>query len=267
MTDPDANFGMIDFFSTLITLSIMLPIFYIVYLVWWKHDEPLVDGPLAGIVRKIEEIKFTERIRALDSGNWPRRNPLIKISLIVFIFCLASIPVAGLIGTDDPSLFVDRVIGGEADTVIAYDNGTITDSGTLNEGSDIEVPIEFSDNHIVSIEASLSWTDEPSSFFGGTNQPDTFTIQLLDPAGEVLDQATGDTGSLGITWSTSDPEAQTYIGIFIVKVILDNAGDDERRFPLPGAPDTSNSYSLTIEYQSYYYVIGDGDDADVRWEE
>jgi membrane protease YdiL (CAAX protease family) len=266
MTDPDANFGMIDFFSTIITLSIMLPIFYIVYLVWWKHDKPLEDGPLAGIVRKIEEIKLTDKIRELDSGNWPRGNPIIKTAFIVFIFCLASIPVAGLIGTDDPSKFVDRVIGGEPGTVIQYDNGTITDAGTLSEGSETEIPIAFSHNYIISIKLSLSWTDEASSFVQGTNQPDTFTVQLLDPEKEVLDEDSGEAGNLGITWSTRDPEEKNFNGTFIVIVRLDSAGDDVSRFGVRSVQDTSNDYSLEIEYYSYYYTSGSGDNADVRWD-
>jgi hypothetical protein len=266
MTDPDANFGMIDFFSTIITLSIMLPIFYIVYLVWWKHDKPLKDGPLAGIVKKIKEIKLTDKIRELDYGNWPRGNPIIKTALIVFIFCLASIPVAGLIGTDDPSKFVDRIIGGEPGKVINYDNGTITDADTLNEGSETEVPIEFSNNYIISIELSLSWTDESSSFVQGTNEPDTFTVQLLDPEKKVLDEDSGEAGNLGISWSPRDPEEKNFNGTFIVIVRLDSAGDDFGRFGFRTNADTSNYYSLKIEYYSYYYTSGSGDNADVRWD-
>jgi membrane protease YdiL (CAAX protease family) len=266
MADPDVNFGMVDFFSTIITLSIMLPIFYIVYLVWWKHDKPLEYGPLAGIVKKIENINLTQKIRELDLGKWPKGNPIYLTAAIVFIFCLASIPVAGLIGTDDSSKFVDRMIGEESKTVIVYDNGTITDSGTLNEGSETEIPIEFVNNHVTSITLSLSWADESSSFFQGTNEPDSFSVQLLDPDGEVLGEDSGDSGNLGIAWSPGDPDELSYNGSFVVIVTLVEAGDDFTRLGFRYTQDTSNDFSLNIEYESYYYKRGSGDDADVRWQ-
>jgi membrane protease YdiL (CAAX protease family) len=266
MADPGANFGMMDFFSTLITLAIMLPIFYTIYLVWWKHDQPLVDGPLAGIVRKIEEIKMTDKIRELDRGNWPKKNPVVITAIIVFIFCLASIPVAGLIGTDDEAKFVDRVIGADSDNVKRFDNGTITDDGTLTEGSEADVPVAFSANYIISIQVTLSWTDEGSSILLGTNQPDTFTVQLLSPEGNVLDETSGDSGNLDIIWSTGNPEAVRYNGAFIVKVRLDNAGDSVGPLGIRSDDDTSNDYSVNIQYNSYYYTSGSGDDADVRWD-
>jgi membrane protease YdiL (CAAX protease family) len=265
MTDPDVNFGVFDFISTLITLSIMLPIFYIVYLVWWKHDKPLEQGPLANIARKFENIKITHKIRELDSGKWPKGNPLIITAIIVFIFCLASIPVAGWIGTDDPDKFADRMIGESSKTIMVYDNGSITDSGILSEGSETEIPIEFINNYIISIRISLTWTDEGSSFFGGTNEPDTFTIQLLDPDGNILEEDSGDSGNLGISWSPTDPEDKQYNGTFTVLVMLDTAGDDFSRFGLRSQQDTSNDYSAIIDYSSYYYKSGTGDDADVRW--
>jgi hypothetical protein len=266
MADPEANFGMMDFISTLITLAIMLPIFYFIYLVWWKHDQPLVDGPLAGIVRKVKKIKLTGRIRELDRGNWPRRNPVVITAFIVFIFCLASIPVAGLIGTDDESKFVDREIGADSDTVKAFDNGTITEGGTLTEGSEADYPVGFSANYVISIQVTLSWEDEDPSIIGGTNQPDTFTVQLLDPEGNLLDETSDDAGSLVISWSTGDPEERIYDGDFIVKVKLDIAGDNEGRFGLLGDEDNSNEYILKIQYNSYYYTSGSGDDTDVRWD-
>jgi membrane protease YdiL (CAAX protease family) len=267
MTDPDVNFGVFDFVSTLITLAIMLPIFYMVYLVWWKHDKPLEQGPLANIARKFEQIKITHKIRELDNGHWPKGNPIIITALIVFIFCLASIPVAGWIGTDDPAKFGDRVMGEKIETVLIYDNGTITDSGTLNEGSETEMPIEFINNYIISIRISLTWTDEGSSFFQGTNEPDSFTLQLFDPEGGELGEDSGNSGNLGIAWMPEDTEEINYNGTFTVIVRLDEAGDDFSSFGFRTVQDTSNDYSLDIEYNSYYYKSGTGDDADVRWHE
>jgi hypothetical protein len=256
---------MVDFVSTLITLSIMLPIFYIVYLVWWKHDKPLEEGPLAGIVKRIEKIKYTNQIREYDKGWWPKRNPILVTGAIVGIFCLASIPVAALIGTDDPSKFVDRVMGGEEETIIVYDNGTLSDSGTLNENSGTDVVFDLNGRYVISVSVTLSWTDEPSSFFQGTNEPDHFTIRLLDPDGEELERDEGESGNLAISWSQVNPEEILYNGTFAVGIELGTAGDDFGPLGFRSQQDTSNDYSVSVEYNSYYLQKGSGDEADVRW--
>ena len=81
-----------------------------------------------------------------------------------------------------------------------------------------------------------------------------------------MDEDSGEAGDLGITWSTRDPEEKNFNGTFIVKVRLDSAGDDVSRFGVRSVQDTSNDYSLEIEYYSYYYTSGSGDNADVRWD-
>jgi hypothetical protein len=170
-----------------------------------------------------------------------------------------------LIGTDDPSKFSDRVMGEEEVIVMVYDNGTITNSGTLEENSGVEVPMVFNDSYIIDISISLTWTDEPSSFPQGTNEPDHFTVQLIDPEGEVLGEDEGDSGTLEISWSQPDPEEILYNGTFTVNVDLGTAGDDYGPFGFGSLEDTDNVYSLNIEFTSYSLETGSGDDANVRW--
>lgn len=130
---------------------------------------------------------------------------------------------------------------------------------------ELKFPWSFYDNYIINISISLTWTDESSSFFQGTNEPDHFTIQLIDPEGEVLGEDEGDSGTLEISWSPPDPDEILYNGTFTVKVELGTAGDDFGPFGLRSNEDTSNDYSLNIEYNSYYLQKGSGDEADVRW--
>ncbi len=265
MTDPDVNFGMMDFFGTLITISIMLPIFYLIYLVWWKHDKPLEHGPLANIVRAINNISITEKIRKLDLGYWPKANPILVTAALVGIFCLAMYPVAALIGTDDPSKQVDRIIGGESETIIVYDNDTITNSGTLNENMGTEIPINFNNKYIISISLSLTWSDEPNINALYTNEPDTFTLQLFDPDGRELGSEVGDSGNLEISWTNNNEIYILYNSNFTVIVELGDAGDQVGRFGVLRQADTSNDYLLTISYVCYSMIEITGDDADVRW--
>ena len=265
LADYDVNFGMMDFVSTILTLSIMLPIFYIIYLVWWKHDKPLEEGPLANIVLAIERLKATKFIIDRDRGTWPKRNPILITAAIVFIFCLASIPLASVVGTHDPMKFVDRMIGAETETIIVYDNGTVTDSGNLNEYSTTEVEIGFNEKYIDSISIRLTWTDEPTQFIQGTNEPDEFKIELFNPEGQSLDHNSGSSGSLMISWSGT--ENVEYNGNFTVAITLVIAGDDMSFTGLRIQADNSNDYSLDIDYQSYSIKSTSGDSADVRWQE
>jgi len=267
MGDPDANFGMFDFISTLISLAIMLPIYYIVYLVWWKHDKPLEDGPLAGIVVRINRIDLTNRIRELDKGSWPKRYPLVVTAVIVGIFCLAMYPVAAAIGTDNPDFFNDRIIGqeeGELRTI--YDNKTISEQGVLNEGQSEENAIFFDEKEVISIELSLTWQDEADAGPNYNNLPDTFKLELYDLDGDKLGSDEGDSGSLAISWQ--GVEGTKYSGNFTAVVTLVSAGNQVPLINLFGPreiTDDSNAYTLDIEYQSFTMGGSDQGSDDVRW--
>ena len=268
MADPTVNFGTMDFVSTIGTLAIMLPIFYIVYLVWWRHDKPLVTGPLAGIVRAIERVKLTHRIRSYDRGDWPRKNPILVTATIVGIFCLLSLPLAGVIGTDDPAKFNDRIIGDEGQMVIIYDNGTDHGSGNLNVMDSETYQIGFDEMEIISINIILTWSDEPPVNSLYTNEPDTFQVELLDPGGDMLDSVDGSGGTLEISWPGE--EGAVYNGNFSVVVTLLEAGDQEPGFNPLGLrtqTDDSNDYSVDITYQRFFKKMVGGEGGDVRWKE
>jgi membrane protease YdiL (CAAX protease family) len=266
MTDPDVNFGPIDFISTLITLAIMLPIFYIVYLVWWKHDKPLVDGPLAGIVQSIENISFTDKIRELDRGWWPRRNPILVTAAIVGMFCLASIPVAAWIGTDDPSKFTDRMIEETSREYLIWENNTTFESDELNVDESTEYYIDINEKEIHFINITLEWTDEPpdNQFF--VNKPDSFKLEFFDPEGNELALFESDVGIIRSIWPGENNI--TYSGEFLVRVTLTEALDQERELGLGfwTIEDNSNAFKIIMKYESYVRVQSSGDSADVRWQ-
>lgn len=268
LADYNVNFGIMDFISTIITLGIMLPIFYMVYLVWWRHDKPLEEGPLANIVRTIERFKTTHRIREYDRGWWPRRNPILVTAVIVGIFCLASIPLAGVVGTDDPSKFVDRMIGETEKEVIIWENNTTFETGLLNEGESIEYPVEISGYEVHFINITLEWTDEVPINRFYKNVPDFFQLDFYDPDGNELFSSNTDLGIIKFDWLGE--ENVRYDGVFSVKVTLTQANNQERDLG-PGIisaderEDNSNEYKLIIKYESFIIRQESGDSADVRW--
>jgi membrane protease YdiL (CAAX protease family) len=265
LADYNVNFGIMDFISTIITLGIMLPIFYIVYLVWWRHDKPLEEGPLAIIVKAIERLKTTHRIREYDRGWWPRRNPILVTAVIVGIFCLASIPLAGVVGTDDPEKFVDRMIGDTEKEVIIWQNNTTFETGLLNEGESQEFYLEFSEMNIHFINITLEWTDEPpiNRFF--QNRADTFRLDFFDSDENNLFTLESDLGIIKSDWPGETDVS--YSGEFRIVVTLVSAGEQEPTFGvgLVSQEDNSNEYKIIIKYESFIIRQESGDSADVRW--
>ena len=266
LADYNVNFGMMDFVSTIITLAIMLPIFYIIYLVWWRHDKPLEEGPLANIVRAVERFKVTWRIREYDRGWWPRNNPILVTGAIVGIFCLASIPLAGVVGTDDPSKFVDRIIGETEKKVIIWENNTTFETGLLNEGESMEYYIEITEKEIHFINITLEWTDEEPINRFYQNRADKFKLDLFDPDGNEIFTIETDLGIIKSDWPGENETL--YIGKFRVVVTLLTAGEQEPTFG-PGyfttVDDTSNEYKIIIKYESFIITQKSSDSADVRW--
>jgi membrane protease YdiL (CAAX protease family) len=258
------NFGMIDFVNTLLTLAVMLPIFYIIYRVWWRYDTP-TEGPLGGIIRWFGQLKMTNWIRKRDHGDWPQSYPVIVTGGIVGIFCLLMIPTAAVIGTNDSAKFGDRIIGETGgELIIIYNNTTITDSQILNEGNSIDYPIQIDEMQVAWINVTIYWSDEQDVDFRHVNQPDTFQISLLDQDGNELDSTQGSAGELTISWAGE--EQVEYSGTFSVSVTLIDAGDQEPIliFGRP-IPDNSNNFNIHIESILFRTEYSGVDAGDVRW--
>lgn len=265
LADYNVNFGIMDFVSTIITLAIMLPIFYIVYLVWWRHDKPLEEGPLANIVKAVERFKVTWRIREYDRGWWPRNNPILITGAIVGIFCLASIPLASVVGTDDPSKFIDRMIGETEKRVIIWENNTTFETGLLNVDESYEYYIEFTEKEIHFINITLEWTDEPPINRFYQNRADSFRLDFFDPDGTELFTSETDLGIIKSDWPGENNIS--YSGEFLVRVTLTEALDQEPTFGfgLLSQDDNSNEYKINIKYESFIIRQESDDSADVRW--
>jgi len=135
--------------------------------------------------------------------------------------------------------------------------------GSLSEGNSEEIAITATDRMVVrNITATLSWTDESDrrQIRLYENQPETFTISILDPSGSVLDSQTGSNdrnamGSLESSISLDDAQLVDYIGKgdFTVVVTLESSGDYTPRIGVGfrSLPDGQNDYSLRIEKVFY----------------
>ncbi|MFO8050406.1 MAG: lysostaphin resistance A-like protein [Thermoplasmatota archaeon] len=258
----DVLFLKIDFFNTMITLAVMLPIFYFLYKKFWQKDRFASGSPFEP---KKSENAFFRWLRDRDQGHWPQR-PWIFTITITFLFCLAMIPVAAFVGVDDPSLHEDTVMDPIGEETEVSEQHTILLTEYLAEGGSEQITIPSNSSTITRVNVSLGWEDEPDQGFRYTNTPDIFEIRLMDMENVELDRDRGSSGHISIVWSRTENGTA---GNLTVEVNMVSAGDQEPMVNLLGlreVNDEGNEYALRIDYQILTYQKKEGEGSgDVRW--
>ncbi len=133
---------------------------------------------------------------------------------------------------------------------------TLSEADHLSEGASKSIPINGSDVRVIrSINATLSWTDEPDirRIRNYENQPDEFTLKIIDPQGKVLEESTisnehEGTASLFVPMTLDDKSLIDYMGQgdFSVEVTLNSAGDYRPRPGIRTIADDGNDFSLDL---------------------
>jgi hypothetical protein len=133
---------------------------------------------------------------------------------------------------------------------------TMSEAGYLAEGAIKDIPINASDVRVIrSINVTLSWTDEPDirRIRNYENQPDEFTLKVIDPQGKVLKESTisnthEEAASLFVPMTLDDNALINYMGQgdFSVEVTLNVAGDYRPRPGIRTIADDGNDFSLDL---------------------
>jgi hypothetical protein len=135
------------------------------------------------------------------------------------------------------------------------------ESGYTNENNTSDVEFDLYEEYTTSLNLNLLWTDEPSSYFQGTNEPDTFKLTIISPTDETIQESDFNiSGLITITVNLNPDEylyTDNYLGTWRILVEAGNCGDDASRFGMRTTPDTGNDWTLDISYQ--YYVKEDLD--------
>jgi len=128
--------------------------------------------------------------------------------------------------------------------------GSFYDSGTLEEGQSEEIRI-FLDLPIISLQASLTWSDEDDQF-PRENQPDYFSMAISCANIDTYEQASNEHGGMGMIYlevEDVDDEIDSYADITIT---LESAGDQTGPRGIPYGPwvieDNENFWELSVEY-------------------
>jgi len=262
ISDPAAAFGYLDFVNTMITLIIVLPLFYMLYKNFWKRE---AGEKRAGDRKKMKAIsRWAQRIRARDRGDGIK-HPLLLVFGITLAFCLLMYPAAALVSTNEPELMVDRRMVPLTETKSM--EMSISEKGGLDEGRSYTYTVTAEKGNIHNINVTLTWDDEPDEsgpYRSYENQPDTFKCDVMGPGGEKLVAEENSAGTLRASW-INDGEALLYNTLEVTVTLLE-AGDQTHPNPLIGdKPDNSNDYSIQIEYSEVWEQTEAESDADIRW--
>ncbi|UCH89445.1 MAG: hypothetical protein JSV49_02000 [Thermoplasmata archaeon] len=102
---------------------------------------------------------------------------------------------------------------------------------------------------ISEVRASLSWVDEDPSGLGSrisVNDPDTFSLDIESPWGQVEEGTPTDSGSTSVTLSVSEDTEQES-GEWIIRIKCGECGDYYGpRGNVKLGDDTSNEWDLTV---------------------
>lgn len=141
-------------------------------------------------------------------------------------------------------------------------------SGQLAEGGEDTVTIDADNRAIKNITAVLTWTDEPDQRRVRLyqNQPDRFSMSIIDPEGNVTDSSSGSNtrggeGNIELQVSLSNEQIQSFMGSdgWTITISLESVGDYEARVGVglwPVTPtDDGNQYSLSYDIE--YYEISE----------
>jgi hypothetical protein len=257
-----ANFGMVDFINTLITLAILMPVFYFIYRKFWRRNIISTGSPFDTPKEKFYLFRI---IKERDQGDWPKK-PVFTTVMVTFIFCILMIPLAGVIGVDDPDLQIDRISGGGGESVVVVEELRIVYGSELNQGEVASFPLDDVNKTVDWISVNLTWEDEAPARPRYENQPDQFRLSILDGQGQEMDFIENPSGDLNLYWQLQ--EGTDPVEGINIQVKLTRTGDHEPPFSIIGlrnVADNSNTFSLDINYQVTYETIEGEDELNVRW--
>ena len=143
--------------------------------------------------------------------------------------------------------------------------GADSDTNTIPENSQQEGTMDIRESNVLSINFTLSWTDEPDhtqGFRTFTNQPDYLGLIVEAPNGEVQDigpvansLGQGMSVNLEFRFDTSDKgEWLVGTGQYNFTVVCGECGDQEPPVNIIGLrtiPDTENTWTLDVDYYHY----------------
>jgi MFS family permease len=233
------------FWSIVVSIGLVSTFFFIFYNKKYADEKPDEEEGI------IEEKEILPKKRGILDYNLTMIIPLIAIPILLII---------GMsVGTlSFHELKYDEEEGVEP--ILEIEVATASFSTYVNENNQADFEIEITEDNyrLLWMNATLTWQDEGSSYFGGTNEPDQFRLVIIPPTGEPLDESDFQTAqpiSISIPLDYKEKDFKdNYVGTWRVVVEAGDCGDDFSRFNFRSTPDTGNDVSLEVQY-SYYMKV------------
>jgi MFS family permease len=247
------------FWGIVMAAGLGLLIMFIIYYWTWGQDI----------------IERARRIREMDEGTTGKeeipedyKEPFLfrvfdnKMSVVV---CAILIPII-LITTmgmprydfTEPTYGEEEVPEGPKLIPVEYSD-TTTGYTAENQDSEINFNIPEEKYRLTSVECRLSWTDEPSSFPLGTNEPDEFQVTIIGPTGETLAESPASTGG-SVTASvelnyTVENFKDSHVGEWTIRISAGPCGDDSGLFGLIVRTNPDNGNDWTLDFSYTYDIV------------
>jgi hypothetical protein len=173
---------------------------------------------------------------------------------MVFYFEASAIKV-----TDLDALQTDFMLGGgeQGGNLVVFTDPGDSISGYTNENQETDETVTIETERLVEITCTLTWQDEGSSYFQGTNDPDEFQVSIIAPNDETLAESSlSSSGSASATATLPDYNEKdfedNYLGSWTLLVTAGNCGDDSAFLPILGlrtTADTGNAWTLSYSFK------------------
>jgi dipeptide/tripeptide permease len=177
--------------------------------------------------------------------------------------CLAVIPIliGGALGGGTDGFLRGGVGAGGTWTSYSLSNGTATLSGQGQENMDSTEQVDISEENIVDVTFTLTWTDEADMqrlLRTYENQPDQFGLKVAPPNGTAVEarpvaNVRGQPGEVSVTigFAPARPGDGKGTGAYEVTVVCGACGDFTHPVSLVAYTDAGNAWTLEMGYQYY----------------
>ncbi len=243
------------FYGIVVSFGLALLIAFTIYYWTWGQD----------IIKRAQKIKEleegTDNQLKVDSDY--REPVMFRIfnNKATVLACLFLIPVI-LISTF--SMGTLTFYGPEKDDeiepiiFIEYDiRDSAAEYTSENQHTDVSIMVVEEMWRLHWFNCTLTWTDEPTSYTLGTNDPDEFQVVIIAPDGETVAESgfnTAGTATVSAELNHTQDDFQDYsVGEWSIRVEAGNCGDDSALLPLQGLRTTAdNGNGWNLDYSFTY---------------
>jgi MFS family permease len=237
------------FYGILISFGLFLMFAFIMYYRTWGQD----------VIKRANEIrKLEEGVSLEDEIPSDYIEPIIFRVFDNKIMSFIPLLIIPIILFTSFSFGTFNYIGPEEDEeevgpIFEWGEISTTESGYTSENNQADVQFEIpEENYRLSwINCTLTWQDESSSFFRGTNRPDEFKLTLINPNGDTISESsmsTSESVSLTTAIDLEENLQEDLMGTWIIVVEAGNCGDDFAIGGFRSSSDDGNDWSLEYSY-------------------